>query len=112
MNTINASTGFSGFQLHLGHSPHVIPPLVPTEIPAELTDAATTASGTINRLLDDVADAQNNLLLAKISQAHYSSTARSPGPQFVVGDLVMLSTTNRRHKYIKKGEKRTAKFFP
>jgi hypothetical protein len=25
MNTVNASTGFSGFQLHLGRSPRVIP---------------------------------------------------------------------------------------
>ena len=31
---------------------------------------------------------------------------------FVVGDLVMLSTSNRRHEYKKKGELRVAKFFP
>ena len=30
MNTINKSTGFSPFQLHLGHSPRVLPPFITT----------------------------------------------------------------------------------
>jgi hypothetical protein len=28
MNTVNVSTGFSGFQLRMGRSPRVIPPLI------------------------------------------------------------------------------------
>jgi hypothetical protein len=28
MNTVNTSTGFSGFQLRMGHSPHLLPPLI------------------------------------------------------------------------------------
>ncbi|KAF8219594.1 hypothetical protein L208DRAFT_1339054 [Tricholoma matsutake] len=28
INSINASMGYSGFQIRMGHSPHVIPPLV------------------------------------------------------------------------------------
>jgi hypothetical protein len=29
MNSINVSAGYSGFQLWMGHSPYIIPPLVP-----------------------------------------------------------------------------------
>jgi hypothetical protein len=29
MNTINVSSGFSPFQLHMGHSPCLIPPIAP-----------------------------------------------------------------------------------
>ena len=36
MNTVNASTGFSGFQLHLGRSLRLIPPMVPTNLPDDL----------------------------------------------------------------------------
>ena len=36
MSTINTSTGYSGFQLHLEHSPHLIPPIILASLPAEL----------------------------------------------------------------------------
>jgi Chromo (CHRromatin Organisation MOdifier) domain len=42
----------------------------------------------------------------------HAASARGPDPEYKQGDFVMLSTTNRRHKYKKKGKKRTAKFFP
>jgi hypothetical protein len=32
MNFVNASTGFSNFQIHLGHSPCLIPLIVPTTV--------------------------------------------------------------------------------
>jgi hypothetical protein len=112
MNTVNTSTGFSGFQLHIGRSPRVIPPLIPTELPVELQDTAETATTMINHLKDDVAQARDNLLLAKITQTHHMSGSCAPDPHFKVDDLVMLSTANRCHEYKKKGEKCTAKFFP
>jgi len=112
MNTVNASTGFSGFQLHLGRSPRVIPPIVPCELPTDASDATETARSIISRLADDVADARDNLLLSKITQSHYANASRNPDPQFKCGDMVMLSTANRRHEYKKKGEKRVAKFLP
>ena len=34
MNTVNASTGYSPFQLHLGRSPRLIPPLSSSPIPS------------------------------------------------------------------------------
>jgi len=81
-------------------------------LPKELADAGQTATSIINTLTDDVADARDNLLLSKISQTHYASTARNPDPHFIIGENVMLSTTNRRHEYKKRGEKRVAKFLP
>jgi len=99
MNTVNASTGYSGFQLHLGRSPQIIPPIIPSSLPKELADAGQTATSIINTLTEDVADARDNLLLSKISQMHYASTAQNPNPHFNIGEMVMLSTTNRRHEY-------------
>jgi hypothetical protein len=90
----------------------MMPPIVPNILSDDLRDAGKTATLVIQRLTDDVAEARDNLLLTKITQAHYASSARAPEHKYVPGDLVMLSTTNRRHKYKKKGEKRSAKFFP
>ena len=66
----------------------------------------------LNKLRDDTAQASDNLLQAKIQQAHHASASRSPDPNYAIGDMVMLSTLNRRHEYKKKGEHWTAKFFP
>lgn len=112
MNTVNSSTKFTGFQLHLGRSPRVIPPLVPNCLPTDLLDAAQTAMVTIDKITNDVAEAQDNLLLTKITQAFHADTSRAPEPNYKLGDLVMLSTRHRCHEYKKKGDKRTAKFFP
>jgi hypothetical protein len=111
-NSINASTGYSGFQLHLGRSPRVIPPLIKPTTPTEHADINITTSKMITCLLSDVADACDNLLIAKITQSHHTAQHRGPDPDFKIGDLVMLSTANWRYEYKKKGEKRTAKFFP
>jgi hypothetical protein len=112
MNTVNSSTKFTGFQLHLGRSPRVIPPIIPLQLPSELMDGADTAVTTIQRLTDDIAEARDNLLLTKVTQSFHADSSRSPDPNYKIGDLVMLSTKHRRHEYKKKGEKRTAKFFP
>jgi len=112
MNTVNASTNYSGFQLHLGRAPHVIPPIIPDTLENIPLDATQTASQLIQILKDDVANAHNNLLHAKIQQVHHADSSRGPDPNYKVNDFVMLSTTSRWHEYKKKGEKCTAKFFP
>lgn len=112
MNTVNASTGFSGFQLHLGRSPCVIPPILTPILDIELQDAAATATALLDKITEDVAEARDNLLQAKIAQASYTKASRNPDPHYKVDDFVMLSTTNRRHEYKRRGDKRTAKFFP
>ena len=112
MNTVNMLRGFSGFQLHLGRLPHVMPPIVPQLLPVDLQAAGDTAITIINCLKDDVAQARDNLLLTKITQVFHVSATRPPDPMYKNDNLVMLSTVNRHHEYKKKGEKCSAKFFP
>ena len=112
MNTINASTGYSGFQLRLGRSPRLIPPIVPTSLPPDLRSAASAAENIINRINEDVADAKDNLLQAKLYQASAANASRGPEVAHKVGDKVMLSTFHRRREYKQKGDGRAAKFFP
>jgi hypothetical protein len=77
MNTVNASTGFSGFQLRMGRSPCVIPPLIVTP-PRDAPDEEKLAAEIIQRLQDDVIEAQENLLTAKICQAEQPNKTRCP----------------------------------
>ncbi|KIJ27864.1 hypothetical protein M422DRAFT_129914, partial [Sphaerobolus stellatus SS14] len=107
MNTVNASTGFSPFQLKTGRSPRIIPPLV--DAPITPSDAETTAREIIEHLQLDVMEAQDNLLAAKIRQAYHANEHRGPEDAYQEGDLVMLSTTHRRRTYTRKGKKRVAK---
>jgi hypothetical protein len=97
MNTVNASTGFSGFQLKTGWSPHIIPPIAP--LPTNATAEQTTAHDIITRVTLDVQEAQDNLTAAKIHQAYHANEHRSPEDVYEVGDLVMLSTENRHRNY-------------
>lgn len=66
MNTINGSTEFSPFQLRMGQSPHVIPPLIQS---SEGVVDDICALEVIEHLRMDIMEAQDNMLRAKISQA-------------------------------------------
>ena len=81
-----------------------------------LTENATaeqiTAHDIITRIHLDVQEAQDNLLTAKIRQAYHANEHRAPEDVYEVGDLVMLSTENRRRNYKCKGKTRVAKFMP
>ena len=112
MNTINSSTGYSGFQLHLGRSPHVIPPIVPTSLPDNLHSAGSTAENIINQLTNDIADAKDNLIQAKAIQATYAKRLHGQEVVYQPGDKVMLSTFHRCWDFKQKGDDRAAKFFP
>ena len=110
MNTVNSSTGYSPFHLKTGRSPRVIPPLIPASPTA--TTAEVDAQQIIARLELDVKDAQDNLLAAKIRQAYHANKHQAPEVIYKEGDLVMLSTDNRRRNYKRKDKKRVAKFMP
>lgn len=107
MNTVNASTGFSPFQLRLGMCPRVVPPLVEGQRGND-----TSAAEIMEKMEEITAAAQDSLLFAKISQSLNSLSARSPETPFNVGDSVYLSTSNRRREYMHSGENRVAKFMP
>lgn len=107
MNTVNASTGFSPFQLRHGRSPLLIPPILAKKLDiAEEVDAAAL----VQQLEADVMEAQDNLLLAKTAQVTAADRDRAPEREYKTGDLVMLSTFHRRREYMQKGDKRVAKF--
>jgi hypothetical protein len=114
MNTVNASTGFSGFQLRMGRCPRIIPLLVPERLPTELTDVDSTerATALLEQIQMDCNEAKDNLLLAKTNQAFHANKSRGKDDIFAVGDRVMLSMLHRRREYRKKGERHAAKFFP
>ncbi|PBK68393.1 hypothetical protein ARMSODRAFT_887842 [Armillaria solidipes] len=62
MNTVNASTGFSGFQLCMGRSPRLIPPLVPDMLAPATTKKDFSAAQIIKRILTDTDIAKDNLI--------------------------------------------------
>jgi hypothetical protein len=107
MNTVNHSTGLSGFQIRLGRSPRLIPPLI-----APTDDKEVSVHDFLQRHQDLIMQAQDNLRSAKLQQAMTANESRDPDPRFEIGDLVMLSTSNRRRQYKASGSKRAAKFFP
>ena len=114
MNSLNASTGFSNFQIHLGRSPRSIPPLVPDTLArmSTPTEEAQRARKLIVDLQNNTNEAKDNLLQAKVFQTFYANQYRSPKIPFKIGDEVMLSTLHSRQEFKKKGEKQVAKFFP
>ncbi|KAG8842896.1 hypothetical protein FRB96_004611, partial [Tulasnella sp. 330] len=109
MNMLNTSTGFSPFQLKLGRSPHLIPPIVPDGSPTAKAPKGTWAVELIQQLAVDVMEAQDNLLSAKTSQAEFANRSCGSEVEYHVGDMVMLSTKNQRAEYKQKGEFQTAK---
>jgi hypothetical protein len=110
MNSLNASTGMTMFELKTGRIPRVLPPLVTDAMVSPVDNVA--ASSFIDRMRIIEADAQDALLAAKVLQAHCANKTRSGKEVFAVGDLVMLTTVHRRREYKKQGELRVAKFFP
>jgi hypothetical protein len=93
MNTVNASTKFSSFQLYLGCSPRLM-----LALSTHTTLESPQVTDFLHRWHDDIAEAKDNLTLAKIMQAHHKSNNCAPEPDFKINDLVMLSTKNRRQE--------------
>ncbi|KAJ3921592.1 hypothetical protein F5877DRAFT_19421, partial [Lentinula edodes] len=111
MNSINASTGLSMFQLRYGRSPRVLPPLLddPSLTVPDLSTDGLAARNFLEEINLTVREARDNLTLAKVVQAYQADKNRGPCELFEEGDLVMLSTYHRREVFKKAGEKRVAK---
>jgi hypothetical protein len=119
MNMVNASTGFSPFNLKLDHSPRIIPLLlqgngVPHIIvtPPNMTPEEAAAYAIIEHLEIDIQEARDSLMAAKISQSHYANINYDPNPTFKVGDKVMLAMKNRQREYMQGKSGCVAKFMP
>lgn len=113
MSTHNASSGFTPFHLRFGRTPRVIPPLLNKDVnraKRDIGDEAKAVKSLLSTLECDIMEAQDNLLLAKTSQAYHANKSRSPEIIYNVGDQVLLSTFHRRRDYIKRGDNRVAKF--
>lgn len=110
LNTINKSTGFSGFQLKTGHSPNVILPLTPMVPNADDVDNVKRTLVVLKQLNDDVLEACNNLLQAKVAQAEQAKKHHGTEVIHKVGDTVMLSTFHCCREYVQKDQKCVAKF--
>jgi hypothetical protein len=110
MSTINKSTGYTPFHLRFGRAPRIVPPLI--QLPPNPSNDHVGAREIIEALQTDVADARDNLILAKITQSHFANSKRSNHPSFKIGDKIMLSTLNRRKDYKHKNKHRAAKFMP
>jgi hypothetical protein len=113
MNTVNVSTGFSPFQLCMGRSPRLIPPLVPGPAEGDVGSPDDKAALVlIERIALDVTEAKDNLLAAKVTQAEFANRHRADEIVFKPGDRVMLSTEHRRREYIQAKSGCVAKFMP
>ena len=113
MNMVNMSMGFSPFQLWMGHSARVVPPLVLSNVASTATTMEEECARQVIKFIENIRmEAQDNLLQAKISQTAQANKSRSLTFPFAIGGCIRLSTLNRRHEYKASGEKHMAKFMP
>lgn len=108
MNTMNRSTGYFPFQLKYGCSPRILP-YFENNKPTDKDSLDTMEI--VERIHKNIADAKDNLMLAKISQVYFMNEKWSPKIIYKVGDKVMLSKAKRCWEFKEKpGDGRVAKF--
>ena len=110
MNTVNKSTGFSPFQLRMGCSPRLIPPITQASR-EQVVLGGMDAMRLLDQISVDVVEAKDNLMLTKVFQADHAHRRHGSEDEYKTDDLVMLSTANRRKDYVSKGSGQSAKLF-
>ena len=108
MNSINASTGFSGFQLQMGQMPCLIPPIVPTSV-SDPPDKEILVWSIISQLEIDSSEVKD--LASKVSQAFHANKEHGAEDTYAVGDKVMLSMLHQHKEYKAANKSHVAKFF-
>jgi len=111
MNSVNGSTGYSGFQLLMGRSPRLIPPFM-EQTKEDDSPESEHASELIKRLKWDVEDVKDHLLEAKCLQAFYANRDRGPEDVFQIGNKVMLSMLHCWREFTANDPSCVAKFIP
>lgn len=111
LNTVNTLTGFSGFQLKIGHSPRLLPPIVESLPVSSASTRDTIDTAVIEWVGLDVQQAKDALPAAKGTQVHYAKAHHSTEDVSIIFNLVMLSPFNWHQEYKKKGELQVVKLF-
>lgn len=88
----------------------LFPPLVPYVPNQDEVDDIEGAKQVLEWLVNDVQEARDNLLEAKVSQVAQANTHCGAEVVYSVDDRVMLLTFHRHQEYVQKGEKHVAKF--
>lgn len=115
MSTINTSMGYTPFHLHLGWTPHLIPPLTTIHISSARNNFPTDIANVLEAIVSlktDVANAHDTLLASKVTQAHAANTHCSSELCLQIGNLVYLSTAHQWWEYLTSNNKRVAKSMP
>lgn len=86
--SVNASTGFSPFDLNFGYSPHML-----QSIPVGVA-SHPGVTALANRALHYLADAHDAVIASRVFQTHQADKGRSGELKIGEGDLVYLSTKN------------------
>ncbi|GAA5881417.1 hypothetical protein JCM8547_003220 [Rhodosporidiobolus lusitaniae] len=105
---VNVSTGKAPFELVLGFVPRVTP------LPGA-RDAIPSVEEVLSQRDAGIKEAQDLLRWAKTQQAHHlAAKRRDEEDVFMVGDLVLVSSRDRRQRFKsdKNKDKRSAKLFP
>ena len=93
----------------MGQSPRLIPPI--TLAIWNQSDKVDVIK-IVEQIMINVAEAKDNLLLAKVFQADHSNRKQGSEDIYRIDDMVMLSTANRRKEYAQPGSGQSAKLFP
>ncbi len=98
--------------LHLDRSPQVIPPLVPPSFTPGVPVEDIHAAQIIEKLVVDTQSAADNLIWARVNQAHQANRHQSPDFCPIEGDRLLLNTFHQWHDYAQGQSGRVTKFMP